>query len=90
VRKVFEALGYEKSFAFEKRRRLTSISHNCVVEIDEVPGLGFFVEIEGTSVAEIEKVRSKLGLDGEKCIKDGYPSLLAKFHKKKKLKKVAF
>jgi adenylate cyclase class 2 len=89
VRKVFEALGYEKSFSFEKRRD-SHLFRNCVVEIDEVPGLGFFIEIEGKTVTEIEIVRNKLGLDDLKCIKDGYPSLLAKFHKKKKIKKVTF
>src|SRR5690242_10767962 len=43
---VLARLGYGEMLSFEKRRESWKLNE-CTVELDELPRLGFFVEIEG-------------------------------------------
>jgi len=54
--------GFERICTIQKRRESYSLGP-CRVELDELPLLGFFVEIEGPR-ADIERTRKLLGIAG--------------------------
>jgi predicted adenylyl cyclase CyaB len=73
---ILMALGFEENLLFEKRRetwRLDDVS----VELDTLPTLGRFVEIEGPHEAAIQAARQKLGLAATELVADTYVSMLA-------------
>lgn len=72
---MFEALGYVRMLRFEKRRCRYRLD-GCRIELDELPRLGRFVEIEGPDEAAITAARHKLDLDGHSLEPRGYASLL--------------
>lgn len=74
---VLRALGYEPELAFEKRRE-TWETGGCTVELDELPILGRFVEIEGPDEKSVMHVREALGLAGLALIKTGYITMLTR------------
>ncbi len=69
------AIGYARVFSFEKRRESWTID-GCNVELDELPALGNFVEIEGPNEAAIMKVRETLKLSNRPLVKASYVALL--------------
>ena len=69
-------LGFGRTLAFEKRRETWTL-HDCFVELDALPHLGTFVEIEGAADA-IAVVRTTLALDGEPLITRGYIGMMTK------------
>jgi adenylate cyclase, class 2 len=71
------AMGYQKVRSFEKRRSTWTLGE-CEVVLDVVPYLGAFVEIEGASIGEIERIQRDLGLSDAVCIKESYIALLTK------------
>ncbi len=76
---LFAALGYRQRFRFQKRRDRHEIGEpdaRCRVEIDELPGLGFFVEVEGPDAPAIEAALSLLGLADAPREPRGYLALL--------------
>jgi adenylate cyclase class 2 len=73
--KLFESLGYSITLSFEKRRETWKLN-DCTVELDELPVLGTYVEIEGPSEASVLAIRSQLGLDDHPTITDPYIALL--------------
>ena len=75
IRKLFTALGYEKTLVIEKKR-LTWRLGDCEVALDELPLIGSFVEIEGPDEKKIEDVQKKLGLSKLPHIKKSYAGLL--------------
>lgn len=81
-RKVFKNLGYSSCLLFEKIRK-SYVVDNCTVEIDQLPKLGYFCEIEGPSKSCVEKVRVKLGYADVKTITTGYGGLLMAYAKKR-------
>lgn len=78
---VFEGLGFGVRLSFEKRRETWELGE-CQVELDELPELGTFVEIEGESEEVVMGVRERLGLSGVEMGKDGYASMIAKYLQK--------
>ena len=78
VRAIFENLGYRLTLAFEKRRETWSFG-DCSVELDELPYLGKFVEIEGRTEAAVAAARNALGLADQTTISSGYISLLSRY-----------
>jgi adenylate cyclase class 2 len=78
VRTIFENMGYHTSLSFEKRRESWSLG-DCEVDLDELPYLGNFVEIEGKSDVAIAAVRDSLGLAGLPSITSGYISMLSRY-----------
>jgi adenylate cyclase class 2 len=72
---ILGALGFEQALSFEKKRESWRVD-DCQVELDEVPYLGKFVEIEGPSERSIAAVQQKLGLSGTPNIQDAYIGLL--------------
>ena len=73
---ILTDLGLCRRFVLQKRRQSFRLGR-CLVELDELPLLGLFVEIEGTSVAAIESVCRRLALEGEP-VRDSYVQLTLK------------
>ncbi|MEM8782917.1 MAG: class IV adenylate cyclase, partial [Planctomycetota bacterium] len=69
------ALGYHPVIAFEKRRHRFELD-GCRVELDTLPRIGEFIEIEGPTEEAVMSVRDKLGLADEPLIKASYIALL--------------
>ena len=75
--RLFERLGLGVTLSFEKRRESWELD-GCKVELDEVPYLGAFVEIEGPGEAVVMRVRESLGLADRPVIKNSYIGLLTR------------
>jgi adenylate cyclase class 2 len=72
---LMERLGYVRMLSFEKKRETWKLD-GCKVELDEVPFLGQYVEIEGPREETIRKVQEKLGLRECPMVKASYVALL--------------
>jgi adenylate cyclase, class 2 len=73
---LLEALGFITTLVVEKTRRMAQLD-SCYVCLDEVNGLGSFIEIEGPNEAEVEQVAIKLKLNEHRHITSGYVRMLA-------------
>jgi adenylate cyclase class 2 len=73
---VLAALGFEPTLSFEKRRESWTLD-DCKVELDELPILGRFVEIEGPGESAVMRVREKLEMTDTPLIRTGYATMLA-------------
>ena len=73
--RVFEACGLQNVLTIQKRRSSWRIG-GCAVELDELPVIGRFVEIEGPDAEAVRAVRDRLGVAGEP-ITDSYAALIA-------------
>lgn len=71
------ALGYRVHVAFEKLRETWRLG-GCLVELDELPRLGEFVEIEGPDDASIQRVMDQLHLEKAIQIRENYVTLVAR------------
>jgi adenylate cyclase class 2 len=69
------ALGFHHVLSFEKRRVRYRLD-DCEVELDELPVLGRFIEIEGPSDEAVMAVRQKLGMSDEPVIRSSYIAML--------------
>lgn len=78
--RLLEQLGYRKTLSFQKRRETWKL-RDCKVELDELPLLGRFVEVEGPDEATVMKLREELALADRPMIKAGYISLLMDYLK---------
>jgi adenylate cyclase class 2 len=74
---VLQALGYLPDLSFEKRRESWTLD-GCKIELDELPILGRFVEVEGPDEPAVTRVRDRLGLAHLPSIKTGYISMLTR------------
>ena len=72
---MLEALGYHHILSFEKKRQTWKLG-DCLIELDELPHIGLFVEIEGPKDDSVMKVRDSLQLKDEPIIKASYVALL--------------
>jgi adenylate cyclase class 2 len=72
---LLEALGFKAVLTFEKRRESWELL-GCRVELDELPHLGTFVEIEGPKEEMILNVERMLGLSGRSSIRASYAGML--------------
>ena len=77
ARAVLAALGFDPTIAFEKRRE-SWVLDGTKIELDEVPVLGKFVEIEGPDEPTVMAVRAKLNMADAPLIKTGYITMLAR------------
>jgi adenylate cyclase class 2 len=82
ARAFLEALGFTKLASFQKRRESWTLE-KCHVELDEVPHLGTFVEIEGPDEPTVMRLREMLHLRDEPLIQTSYISLLMSHLKEK-------
>ena len=72
---LIERIGFTKVLSFEKRRDSWSIN-GCEVELDNVPRLGTFVEIEGPKEEAVLKVRDMLQLNDRPLVRASYIAML--------------
>ena len=75
---LLDGLGCVEIMRFEKRRETWELA-GCEVALDEVPHLGFFVEIEGQDAESVRRVQRELGLQDAGHIPDSYISLLYEY-----------
>jgi adenylate cyclase class 2 len=78
VGQIFEHLGFSPTLSFEKRRE-SWLFQDCKVELDELPYLGTFVEIEGDSDARVMAARKALNLSQAPLISTGYIAMIAEY-----------
>jgi adenylate cyclase class 2 len=76
VPKMLAELGLCAKMKVEKHRENWRYC-DCVVSLDEVDGLGKFVEIEGQTNEQVSRAVAGLGLNESESIQDGYASLLS-------------
>lgn len=74
--KVLGVLGYGEQVVFEKRRESWALDP-CRIELDEVPLLGAFVEVEGPDESAIRSVLAAIGLADAPPIHESYVELVA-------------
>lgn len=68
-----EALGYQELLRYDKYREVYELA-DCHIMLDELP-YGYFVEIEGERVEDIQKASAKLHLKWETAITRSYNAL---------------
>jgi adenylate cyclase class 2 len=73
--RMLRALGYQPILTFEKRRTRYRLG-GCNVEVDELPLLGWFVEIEGPTEQAVLAVRDELELTDASVIRASYIAML--------------
>jgi adenylate cyclase class 2 len=73
---LIERLGYVRQLSFEKRRETWKLD-KCTVELDSLPELGSFVEIECPTEADVMKLREKLGLSNVPPVTPTYADLVS-------------
>ena len=71
---LLQRLGYLPTLSFEKRRQTWELDE-CLIELDELPHFGTFVEIEAANVALINAARTKLALIQVEPVLAGYASM---------------
>ncbi len=69
------ALGYKRILSFEKRRHKWKYD-GCSIELDELPHLGVYVEIEGPDEPTVLRVRDAIDLSKAPIIKSSYIAML--------------
>lgn len=75
---MLTAIGYLPSLSFEKKR-VTWKLDDCLVELDTLPYLGDYVEIEGESDDAVLALRDKLGLADAPMLRASYISMMATY-----------
>ena len=74
---ILAALGFSEHFAFEKKRESWKMGP-CSIELDELPQIGRFVEVEGPSEEAIQTTLTSLGLADSEILHESYAALLTK------------
>lgn len=80
--KILESLGFTPSGKVEKSRK-EYLLENIIICIDEVKGLGTYIELESDNMDNREKLFKtieKLGIDRSKTIRKSYLQLLEEKH----------
>ena len=72
---LLESLGFSRVLTFQKRRESWTLG-DCKIELDEVPYLGVFVEIEGPNEKSVLEIRERLQLSDRPVLKASYIALL--------------
>ena len=82
---LLKSLGLVQTLCYEKLRE-SWLCGGCQVELDEVPHLGRFVEIEGPSEARVRGVQKRLGLAALAAVRPSYIHMLDEYLKRHKIK----
>ena len=75
ARSLLAALSFTVALSFEKRRESWGLGR-CHVELDEVPHLGCYVEVEGPDDQAVREALDRLGLADRPVIAESYIALL--------------
>jgi adenylate cyclase class 2 len=76
VATILRRLGFNEVVFYEKRRETWRLGE-CEVCVDELPQLGWFVEIEGPSKEAIATVSEKLGASDQVALRETYVEIVA-------------
>lgn len=74
-----EAIDLQPVFAFQKKRERWR-HDDCFIDLDQIPELGTFIEIEGPDETAIAAIQKSLALDNFTHLSESYPRLLAQAH----------
>jgi adenylate cyclase class 2 len=80
IAEILRQLGYRADIVVRKRRSSYRLG-DCMVELDQLPQLGRFVEVEGPSQRAVRVVCRQLGLVGESITRP-YVAMVAGLKKK--------
>jgi adenylate cyclase, class 2 len=83
---LLESLGFSRVVTFQKRRESWDLG-KCHVELDEMPHVGTFVEIEGPDETAVLKVRDQLLLSENPLVRASYLGLLMTYLAEHKITK---
>ncbi|MBI4579547.1 MAG: class IV adenylate cyclase [Planctomycetes bacterium] len=72
---ILGGLGFEPALVFQKRRETWRLPE-VTIELDELPRLGCYVEIEGPDEPAVTRTQTALGLAAEPLIRTSYIALL--------------
>jgi predicted adenylyl cyclase CyaB len=72
---LVEALGFRPIVRFQKRRESFQLGP-AKIELDELPRLGFFMEIEAPDEAAVQQARRLLGLEDAQPVKPTYLAMV--------------
>ena len=75
---ILERLSYTRILTYQKRRESWRLG-DCLVELDEPPHIGLFVEIEGPTVDAIRKAQTELGLGDATHVTSSYVRMLFQY-----------
>jgi adenylate cyclase class IV len=75
---LLRSLGFQQQLLFEKDRDSWRLD-GCLVELDTLPLLGCFLEIEGPSEEAVRAVQAKLGLSGVLAERDSYSKMVGEY-----------
>jgi len=89
MRDILRGLDYTEAFSYEKRRRKWRIE-GAEITIDELPLLGFFVEVEAPEEAQVEELIGRLGLGKGEMLTISYARMLLEKLGEKENKAVRF
>lgn len=73
---ILERLGWREVVVYEKRRELWHLG-SCEVAVDELPRLGWWLEIEGPDPDTVQEARRALDLATTTPVKETYVELAA-------------
>jgi len=73
---ILQRLGFREVIRYEKRRETWRLD-DCAVCLDELPRLGWYVEIEGPGTEAVEAARSQLNLTDRPPLRETYVELAA-------------
>jgi adenylate cyclase, class 2 len=73
-----EALGYNEVLSFEKKRETWRLNE-CSIELDELPLLGLYVEIEGPDEQQVRHLGERMQLPERAMERDSYIALLIRY-----------
>ena len=73
---LLKALGFEQTMLFEKDRDSWEYG-GCKVELDTLPRLGRFMEIEGPSERAVKAVQKELKLEDLPPVRANYAHMVA-------------
>lgn len=74
---ILQRLGFNEVIVYEKRRETWRLD-DCKVCLDELPKLGWFIEIEGPSSNAVEAVRKRLKLPSTTPLRETYVEMAAR------------
>lgn len=77
ARTLLARLGFVEAITFEKLRETWALE-DCTVELDEVPELGTFVEIEGPDEATVARAQASIGLPETALVRESYVSMVSR------------
>lgn len=76
---IFKFLGFSELKRKEKIRHTFKLA-NVLILIDKVPFMGYFIELEAVSDADLKKASKKLGLDYNQAEGDSYDNMFFKYY----------